>query len=164
MTTIRIDTEIRHIDNSICRHLDNIDRDGRAFVAQDVITDLRHFVEHIMLKIYANGQDIEDNYTNICAGIDYVESRGEYKKIRRFHDFLQMVVSHYKPDEENSERLMLKYYEYLYDIRKFLKEQYNFEVIYNLEKFPLDMDPKLQEYYERIAIEIKRFPIIPKVV
>lgn len=80
----KIDAEIRRIDKSICRY---IDRDDRAFVTQDVITDLRHFVEHIMLKIYANGQDIEDNYSNICAGITYVKSRAAYKKISRFHDF-----------------------------------------------------------------------------
>ena len=133
MPTSKIDDEIKRVDKSICRHLDNIDHDARGFVAQDVLSDLRHFVEHIMLKIYANGNDLDDNYENICKGIAYVESKGQYKQLRRFHDFLQMVVSHYKPDEENSERLMLKYYEYLYDIREFLREKYGFEVLHNLD-------------------------------
>ncbi len=163
MATLKIDQEIIRVDNAICRHINNIERDGRAYVAQDIVTDLRHFTEHIMLKIYAKGQDLDDNYENLCNGIAYVESRGEYKKIKRFHDFLQMVVSHYKPDEENSERLMLKYYDYLYDIREFLKKEYGFEVLHNLEKFPLDLDPKLQEYYEKIAIQIDRWPVVDNV-
>lgn len=71
-----------------------------------------------------------------------------------------MVVSHYKPDEENSERLMLKYYNYLYEIRKFLFDKYNFGVLHNLEKFPLNIDPKMQEYYAKIAEEIEKFDII----
>lgn len=160
MPTVKIDREIRRIDNAICRHIENIERDDRGEVAQDVVTDLRHFVEHIMLKIYANNQDIEDNYENLCKGIKYVESKGQYKNIARFHDFLQMVVSHYKPDEENSERLMLKYYNYLYEIRKILCEKYNFMVLQNLEKFPLNLDPKLKEYYEKIAEEVEKFEIV----
>lgn len=160
MPTEKIDREIRRIDNAICRHIDNIERDNRGEVAQDVVTDLRHFVEHIMLKIYANHQDIEDNYENLCKGIKYVESRGQYKNIARFHDFLQMVVSHYKPDEENSERLMLKYYNYLYEIRKFLCDNYNFLVLQNLEKFPLNTDPKMQEFYVKIADEIEKFDTV----
>lgn len=159
MATEKIDCEIMRVNRAICRHIDNIERDDRGEVAQDVVTDLRHFVEHIMLKIYANNQDIDDNYENICKGIKFVESKGQYKDIRRFHDFLQMVVSHYKPDEENSERLMLKYYNYLFEIRHFLREHYDFEVLENLEKFPLHMDPKLKEYYEKIAREIERFNV-----
>lgn len=160
VSTEKIDREIHRIDNAICRHIENIERDDRGEVAQDVVTDLRHFVEHVMLKIYANNQDIEDNYENLCKGIKYVESKGQYKNIARFHDFLQMVVSHYKPDEENSERLMLKYYNYLYEIRKFLFDKYNFGVLHNLEKFPLNIDPKMQEYYAKIAEEIEKFDII----
>lgn len=129
-------------------------------MAQDIVTDLRHFVEHIMLKIYANNEDIEDNYENLCKGIKYVESKGQYKNIARLHNLLQMVVSHYKPNEENSERLMLKYYNYLYEIRKFLWDKYNFMVLKNLEKFPLNLDPKLKEYYEKIAEEIEKFEIV----
>lgn len=160
MPTEKIDREICRIDNAICRHIENIERDDRGEVAQDVVSDLRHFVEHIMLKIYANNRDIEDNYQNLCKGIKYVESKGQYKNIARFHDLLQMVVSHYKPDEENSERLMLKYYNYLYEIRKFLREKYNFMVLQNLEKFPLNMDPKLKEYYKKIAEEIEKYEIV----
>ena len=44
------------------------------------------------------------------------------------------------PEEGQSERLMLKYYNYLWEIRKFLKMNFGIEVLDNLSKFPLDMD------------------------
>ena len=160
MGTERIDAEIQRVDKAICRHIDNIDRDERGYVAQDVVGDLRHLLDHVMLKIYANNVDISDNYENLCKGRNYVESRAQYKQLYRFHDFLQMVVSHYKPDEESSERLMLKYYNYLYDLRKFMQDKYNFSILHNLEKFPLDLDPKLEEYYKKISSEIEKFPIL----
>ena len=40
------------------------------------------------------------------------------------------------PDEGQSERLMLKYYEFLWQIRKSLKEKYEIDILSNLEKFP----------------------------
>ena len=44
------------------------------------------------------------------------------------------------PGEGQAERLMLKYYNYLWEIRKFLKNNFGIEVLDNLSKFPLDMD------------------------
>ncbi len=161
MNTNRIDKEILHINESVCRHINNLERDGRAYVAQDVVTDLRHLVDHVSLKIYASSQhiDMEPTYDNICVARDYIAKTAKYKRIRMFYLSLEMVVSHYKPDPENSERLMLKYYDYLFDLRRVLKEDYDFDILQNLESFPLDIDSKLQEYYEKIATEIERFPV-----
>ena len=113
-----IDDRIRNIDSVICRHIASADFSPRGAVAQDVLAQLRNFVEHIMLKFYANGRDIENTYPNICAAIEFVQSRGDLKILYRFHDYLQIVASHYTLDEENSERLILKYYEYLLAIKK----------------------------------------------
>jgi hypothetical protein len=51
---------------------------------------------------------------------------------------------------------MLKYYTYLFKIRILLKDKYGLELLRNLEKFPLRTDPKLKEYYTKIAGRIKR--------
>lgn len=157
-----IDQELTRINDSICRHIENIERDARGYVAQDVVADLRHLVDHVSLKIYASNtkQDLITSYENICKARNYIAAEAKYKRIRRFYSFLEMVVSHYKPDPENSERLMLKYYDYLFELRKIMKEKYDFEILQNLEKFPLDLDEKLQEYYEKIAEELDRFEIM----
>lgn len=56
------------------------------------------------------------------------------------------------PDDGQSERLMLKYYDFLWQIRKNFKEQYGLSILHNLENFPLNKeDPIEQQYYESIA-------------
>ena len=161
MINNKIDKGIETLNKSLCRHIENINRDDRGIVAQDILSDLRHFIEHIMLKIYSTSinSDLEIEYKNICSGINYVKSQGSLNFLKKFHDLLQIVISHYKPLEENAERLMLKYYEYLFKVREYLKLNYNMEVLHNLEKFPLDIDLTLKEYYEKISLEIEKYSL-----
>ncbi len=72
--TPNIDKQIYTIDNVICRHIAEANGDTRGIVSQDIFAQLRNFVEHIMLKIYANGNDIQDSYDNLCKGLTYGNS------------------------------------------------------------------------------------------
>jgi DNA replication protein DnaC len=157
ITLLRIDTQILNIDRVICRHIDNLAFSQRGAVSQDILSQLRNFVEHIMLKFYANGQDIENSYDNIREAIEFVKSQGNLKLLRRFHEYLQIVASHYTLDEENSERLLLKYYEYLLKVKKLLHESFSLSVLCNLDKFPLNLDSDLQDYYEKIATKVEHY-------
>lgn len=65
------------------------------------------------------------------------------------------------PEEGQSERLMLKYYNYLWEIREFLKRNFDTEVLDNLSSFPLDMDTLDEEYYELVADNIARTDLTP---
>lgn len=154
-TLFQIDAQIFGINKVICRHIDSLGTSTRGAVSQDILSQLRNFVEHIMLKYYANGKDIENSYDNICKAIDFVKAQGNLKVLRGFHDYLQIVASHYTLDEENSERLMLKYYEYLLRIKNLLQDSFSLNVLGNLDKFPLNMDSNMQGYYEKIADKIK---------
>ena len=110
---LQIDEQIKNSDRVICRHIDNMGMNTTGEISQDILSQLRHFVEHIMLKIYANGGDIEDNQENIKRAVKYAKSQARLKHISRFHGFLQVSSSHRTLAEENASRLMLKYYEYL---------------------------------------------------
>jgi len=55
------------------------------------------------------------------------------------------------PDDGQSERLMLKYYDFLWQIRKFLCEKHGMHIFSNLEEFPLHIDAIDQQYYELVA-------------
>lgn len=157
VSNLMIDQQILTIDRVICRHIDAVATLPRGVVSQDILAQLRSFIEHIMLKIYANGSDIENSYDNICKAIEFVKTRGNLKVLRRFHDFLQIVASHYTLDEENSERLMLKYYEYLLRIQRLLLEKYSLCILHNLDMFPLNTDSSMQEYYKKIAAKIESY-------
>lgn len=139
----------------ICRNIAIFDDTERGLLSQNILAQLRNFVEYIMQKIYSNGVDIDPNdYQNKTAAIEYVKAQGKLRFLNEFHSLLQKSVSHYTFDENGSERLMLKYYEYLLRIKNFLKENYNLNVLENIDDFPLNLDNNLTEYYKKIASRI----------
>lgn len=68
------------------------------------------------------------------------------------------------PDEGQSERLMLKYYNFLWQIRKFMREHYGMSILNNLEKFPIKIDELDKEYYDLVASAINSIDISPRAV
>ena len=160
-TNCQIERQILVIDKTICNIIDETDPSKRGFLSQLILSQLRNFVEHIMLKIYAveelKGQNISDQWDNICKAVEFVKSKGNLKFLRQFHRFLQISASHYTLEEEGSERLLLKYYEYLLRAKSFLKYEYSLNVLENLDKFPLNTDSTLKEYYEKIAHKVDQY-------
>ena len=67
-----------------------------------------------------------------------------------------------EPGEGQSERLMLKYYNFLWQIRDFLHKQYGMSVLQNLEKFPLNTDELDDDYYESVANAIETINLLPQ--
>ena len=144
-----------NINDAICKHINKMNERGES--SQDIVLRLRHFVEHIMLIIceqYEENGKLNLTYENIKKVKQRIKTIAKYKFIADFYKMLQIVVSHYHPSEENSERLMLKYYEYLFKIREIMKKDYNLDLLNNLEKFPLNLDFELKEYYQKIANKI----------
>lgn len=150
----KIDEAILEINKVICDNISKFDDSERGLLSQNILSQLRNFVEHIALKVHSSGRDIEITYDNIVQAIAYVSARGNLKFLTRFHNSLQVTASHYTADEENSERLMLKYYEYLLKIKSFLKKGYHLDVLENISEFPIRIDSAMKEYYEKIAKRI----------
>ena len=85
----------------------------------------------------------------------------ETKYLSNFLKGLKYIGSRI-PDSGQSERLMLKYYNYLWEIRRFLKIKFNITVLNNLEKFPLCTDTLDTEYFEMVASSIAVIDLSPK--
>ena len=152
---LKIDSAILSTNEVICKNIDKFDSSERGLLSQNILSQLRNFIEYIAQKIYSNGADINPNdYKEKEKAIVFIKSKGDLRFLYKFHNLLQKSVSHYTIDEDGSERLMLKYYEYLLKIKIFLKKKYNIEVLENIDMFPLNMDSSLMEYYEKIAIKI----------
>lgn len=154
---LQIDKQILNSDKIICRHINNLCNSTRGEISQDILSQLRHFVEHILLKIYANGNDIEDTQDNVKQAVKYAKNQEWLRYLSRFHHFLKVSVSHRTLEEENSERLMLKYYEYLLRIKTMLHDKYSLDVLYNLEQFPIETDESLNEYYLKIVQKVDEY-------
>ena len=154
---LKIDKQILKSNKVICRHINAINNTTRGEISQDILAQLRHFVEHILLKIYADGEDIEDSQENVKKAVKFAKNQSSLRHLSRFHHFLQVSVSHRTLSEENSERLMLKYYEYLLRIKNHLHDNYGLDVLENLDQFPIETDESLKEYYEKIAEKIDQY-------
>lgn len=50
---LKIDEQILKSDKIICRHISNLSDLPRGQISQDILSQLRQFVEHILLKFYA---------------------------------------------------------------------------------------------------------------
>lgn len=151
-----IKSHILTINKAICNNIDKFDIEERGLLSQNILSQLRNFVEYISLLIYSNGNNIDLTFKNIEKANAYVRQKGNLKFLSRFHKLLQITASHYTLDEENSERLMLKYYEYLIRIKNFLKSSFNIDVLENLDSFPIQTDSNLKEYYKKIAEKINQ--------
>lgn len=154
---LKIDQAILDTDRVICKNIDRFDNSERGLLSQNILAQLRNYVEYIVQKIHANGIDINpNNYDKKKEAWEFVQKYGQYRFLAKFHSLLQKSVSHYTIDEGGSERLMLKYYEYLLRIKTFLQDKYNLSVLNNIDDFPLDLGTRFAEYYEKIAIRIKQ--------
>ena len=154
-----IDREILIINQAISKNIEIFDDSDRGLLSQNILGQLRNLVEHTSLKAYSNNQkqDFEVTYENLQKGNTFVKTKGDLKFLPKFHKLLQITASHYTKSEENSERLMLKYFEYLLKIKSYLKDTFNLDVLENIDKFPLNLDTSTKEYYEKIAQKINRY-------
>ena len=136
---LEIDRKIKDIDKILCDNIDLIDFAGvsRALISQNLLGQSRNLVEHIAVKISGQGADIDVNWDTIQAAKDFIKQNNKYLFLRQFHTFLQESKSHYTPDSEGAERLVLKYYRYYLQLRNFMRKEYQMEILGNLEKFPI---------------------------
>lgn len=149
---LMVDKAILDTNKVICRNISVFDASERGLLSQNILSQLRNFVEYIVQKVYSKGADTDPNdYQDKKAAWEYVKTQGQLRFLSKFHGLLQKSVSHYTFDEGGSERLMLKYYEYLLKIKVFLKDTYNMDALENIDEFPLNLDANLTEYYEKIA-------------
>ena len=49
---LRIDEQIMNSDRVICRHIDSIENASIGEISQDILSHLRHFVEHVFIVSY----------------------------------------------------------------------------------------------------------------
>jgi hypothetical protein len=152
MTTVS--KQIQSADEAICRNIESL-ADQRALLSQNILSQLRNLVEGVAVRLLTGSPDVEFNYAAVEPALAFVKSKARFNFLGKFHKLIQKSASHYTLDGDASERLMLKYYEYLYRIRSLLLDNCGVGVLANLEAFPVDLDPSLLEYHEKIAARIE---------
>jgi hypothetical protein len=153
-----VEEQVRAADGVICRNLVN-PIDDRGLLAQNVLAQLRNLVEGLVVWAHRNDRSAEFHYNQVGPALEVVKATARFRLLGRFHDLLQTSASHYTLDGDPSERLMLKYYEYLLRARDLAQQQLGIAILGDLERFPVDLDPSLREYHQRIAESIRAMRI-----
>lgn len=148
-----IDDGLKNVDNAICDNIElindkNIDR---ALLAQNLLSQSRNLVEHVALKIYSQGTNISVDWETIPAALEYIKHDNKYLFLRSFHSFLQESKSHYTPNNDGAERLLIKYYKFFVQIKFFMFKHFKISILNNIDKIPIDTDKTIQEYHDKIA-------------
>ena len=157
-----VEQQVLDSSNAIDQNISVITTD-RGFLSQNLLQYLRHLVEGLVVYAHVPDRSVTYNYqTQFDAARDAVNGDARYRLLTRFHNLLQISVSHYTLDRDPSERLMLKYYEYLLRTRDLAKQHLGLDILRNLEQFPLHEDPALRAYYEKISgrIEASRHDLL----
>lgn len=153
---LRIDKAILDTNSVICDNISRLSFIDRGFLSQNILGQIRNFVEYIAIKAYSNGKDVNPNdYALNVAALKKMKSRGDLRFLYRFHEMLQKSVSHYTVDKDGSERLMLKYYEHLLKIKLYLSRTFKLSVLENISDFHLNTDTEISDYYKKIAERIE---------
>ena len=133
---LRIDKAILDTNSVICDNISRLSFIDRGLLSQNILGHIRNFVEYIAIKAYSNGKDVSPNdYALNVVALKNMKSKGDLRFLYRFHEMLQKSVSHYTVDKDGSERLMLKYYEYLLKIKLYLNKNFELSVLENISDF-----------------------------
>lgn len=147
-------------DKVICDNIDKRDALGVELLSQNIVAQLRHFVESIARFLCSREKKIANNQDGTKEAIRFIKSRDNLLFLRRFHQCVQVSTPHSTVEPDVAIRLMHRYWDYLYDCKTFLKKEYDIDVLRNLDNFPIEQDETLKEYYEKISIQINKRSIV----
>ena len=143
----------------ISLEIDRIKKDNRSrdYISRRIVNGLYDLCYAVLVL-----NAIRMGYTNVNERFAWELSQFniETKYLSNFLRGLKYIGARI-PDDGQSERLMLKYYSYLWDIRRFLKNNFSITVLGNLEAFPLNTDKLDTEYYEMVASSIAAIDLSP---
>lgn len=155
-----VEQQVRIADRVISKNIECHAKD-RGFLSQNILAQLRNLVEGLIVWSHLCDPSTEFHYDQVESALKSAKAKSTFRPLSRFHNLLQASASHYTLDGDPSERLMLKYYEYLLGTRDLALKEFSLAILGNLELFPVDLDPSLREYHEKIAARIQTAREIP---
>jgi hypothetical protein len=152
--------QIESANSVICNNIEQLS-DNRGLLSQNVLSQIRNLIEGVAVCIHVRNADADFEYAAIGPAISYVKRKAKLNFLGLFYELIKTSASHYTLAGDPSERLMLKYYEYLIRTRRVLEQECGLKILENLEDFPIDQDPSLKEYHEKIGARIEQMRTIP---
>ncbi|MBQ3523299.1 MAG: AAA family ATPase [Clostridia bacterium] len=157
---VEIDRIIKACDQYITKCIDLLD--SPDFTRDDIShMILPRLYDLCRAALLLNSLKLGSTHTNLQLAWEQAMLKIETKYLATFLRGLKYIEDK-EPDDGQSERLMLKYYNFLWQIRDFLNKEYEISILHNLEKIPLNTDKLDDKYYELIANAINSVNITPQ--
>lgn len=148
------DILLKTTDEYLSVFLSTINKDNRAQNSVIIIKSLRDFVEQVVMKIYCddNSCDLDLNHWDTRnKAMDYCSSKAKYLFLVTFIDkHLNASSGHQTLSKQYAEAIFLIYFDTLLKIKELLKKDYSFDVLKNINKYPLDLDDTFLNHYRKI--------------
>ncbi|MFR6666998.1 MAG: hypothetical protein ACLUQX_12790, partial [Thomasclavelia spiroformis] len=124
---------------------------------------LRMLKELCVAALLMNALSIKAEEMSLQLAWEYALLDIKTKYLAYFYKGLD-YIGYRTPEIGQSERLMLKYYDFMWKIREMAKQKFNIDILENLEEFPRCINGLDQEYYEMIAKAVDSVEIIHPLV
>lgn len=146
-------------DRSIVRSIDTIENRSatRDEISQDILPRLNDLCRAALLQ---NSYNLRCTKPNLQLAYEQAQLNLRTKYLANFLRCLKYIDCRI-PEEGQSERLMLKYYNFMWQIRKYFWDNNRISILQNLEKFPLNTDQLDNEYYNIVAKAIESTDLSP---
>ena len=136
-------------------HRETIDKNCDLNLTLKCINYIPENYKDVYTLIKKEFQEFNENANNypsyITDGICLCQIKiSKYEYIDKLHTFLDAGPGHAYFGKLQSEALMIKYVPGLIKIKKLLEENFNIQLLNNIEKYPLDLDESLLKFYEKI--------------
>lgn len=149
-------TQIINCNKKICDKFNLLENNEYNIDTNNIYTDillyLRPLVESV-ISFLVRDKDELVKYEDIQFSINKLRQENKHKSIIHFHSLLQASTSHYVL-LDYSERLFLKYFKYLLDIKYIMKSE-GLNILECLDNFQIQYDPDYKIYYEEIIKQIR---------
>ena len=146
-------------DKAIVRSINSItDGATRDEVSQDILPRLNDLCRAALLQ---NSYNLGCTKPNLQLAYEQAQLDLRTKYLANFLRGLKYIDSRI-PEDGQSERLMLKYYNFMWQIRNYFWDYNRISILQNLEEFPLNTDQLDDEYHKIVAEAIEYVDLSPR--
>ena len=160
MSSILLDpkTLIKNASDNIDNNISILCPNHIGLCAQNILSQSRNLIDALVIYkhrldcpyyIPNSGNDaLEKAYTHInhCNKI--------FKPLITFHHQLEIIASHYTQNLFDSESLLFRYSDTLYEIKRIADAEFGIQILKNLDDFPFSFSDV--DYYEKIKAELDK--------
>lgn len=147
-----IDLKIKDMNDTINRIIVQNLQD-RNFMSKNLLSNLRYLVEFVFYRIYIT-DEVKDyvkySQSQLKKVMSYVKGRSDLNKLTLFHTLLQASSSHSIPVGDGASRVMIKYLDYLDELKDFVYFKYNIIILENIYLFPLNNDENMENFHSQV--------------